>query len=695
MLRSDEQTHENAVIAPVDDLITVQYDLFRSQNYAHRYYSVGTGDSTDDAIELSTIGEPPTAMQSSLAVPAARPRADTGNSRCTSGTFLTVDDVITHANEVRRASTSGEQSGLLVPSVSTTSSAMPSPGNLIRQPTMAQYERSLTLLGDDRRRPSAVKLQNLQDYQEAITPTRSTKPASISRPEIEDEVEEELDPLMTNALRRHQLGKALFQSASKRRESLLAARSSPASPNAMLLDVDRRSSSTNALPTEREDSLDLARDSFRRTSSKPYAASEIARPADLLNGGFSWQTDTGPKTSKQSVSVNPLSASPTISPTTAWIGTSLASWSRFASHTRSARCGSANIEDNVIARDFVGKSGEVRTNSAEFASPASKKSETTGDRKNSKFSSLIKRRSLTVGDVTKYYHNLLSTGVGFGGKNRRTSVTVGGKLKDPELEMVLPSMVVDSYSNSLHKHLRQIEDSIEEFKDTVTHLSPKHEHSHTSLFGNFGKQEGFAKSSSPAGSVFRVGSPFEEPTNHIRRNDTSIDLSSFGVQRMDTGFDISVYSGRRVDSSVDPSEMQQSNERDSPESPFQREDSVTPEEASGNDIPEFVISQIDGASACAREDPKYHPTSNGFKGALITSSPSSRAEVWSQMYKSCLTRHAPAFSSVSESANDNATAGFFPIFKSAGGDNPRSTSPLEILSTPMPTLKPLKARSPE
>jgi hypothetical protein len=557
---------------------------------------------------------------------------------------------------------------------------------------MAQYERSLTLLGDDRRRPSAVNLQNLQDYQEAINHDMITEPASVSRQEIEDEEEEELDPLMANALRRHQQGKALFQSASKRRESLLAARSSPALTNIVSLDLGGRSSSTNALPTDRRDSLDLAPDPFRRASSNPYATHEIARSADFLSVGPASQADIKPLTTIPAVFVKSPSASPNISPRSAKIGTSLPSWSRFASHTRSERCGSASVADLVTPRDFAKQNVDTSIHPVEFDSPASKKSNITKDSKNIKSSPVIKRRSMTFGGIVKYYHNLLSTsGTGFSGQNRRTSVAVGGKLKQPELEMLPPSKVLQNHSHSLHKHLKQVEDSIGKSASTVIHHSPKRERSQPSLFHRYGKEGAPQTTGPPADSIrFRLGSLFDEPAHNIQRMDTSIDPSAFGMQRMDNDTVSSAYGGRRMNIGLGPSETNQSSDSDSSESLSARQDSVTT-----NNIPGLVVSQIDGASACTREDSKSRLTSSKSHGALTTSSPASRAEIWSQMYKSCLTRHAPAFSSASENANDSTTANGSPRSKSAGVGHRRSQSSSDMPSTPVPILKPLKARSPE
>jgi hypothetical protein len=692
MLRSDDREHTNAVITPVDDLITVQYDVVRSQDCAHRYRSVRNGDSTDDTIDISPVAESPAKMQPSLVVPTERPRADTGSSRRTSGTFLTVDDAIAHATEVRRASTSGEQSEPFNPNPSASASVMPSPAiDLHRRPSMAQYERSLTLLGDDRRRPSAIKLKNLQDYQEAINHDLAIKPASMSRQEIEDEEDEDLDPLMANALKRHQQGKALFQSASKRRESMLAMNSSPTLPNLVSLDLGGRSSSTNALLTVRRDSLDLAPDSFRRVGSNPYTASEIARPADFLNPGLPLQIDTNLKESIPSVFVKSSSASPNLSPKAAKIGTSLPSWSRFASHTRSERCGSATIADLVTPRDFAEQNVDTSNDSVEPASPASKKSTITYDSKNGESSLVIKRRSMTIGSIVKYYHNLLSTGgTEFSGQNRRTSVAVGGKLKQPELEMLSPSTVVENRSDSLHKHLKQVEDSMENFAETVIRHAPKHEHSQSSLFHRCGKEGIPHMTGLPAGSIqFRLGSMFDEPAHNVRRMDTSVDPSAFDMQRMDTNMDPPALGSRRINIGMGPSDTDQPDESDSPDSLASRQDS-----ANTNEIPGLVISQIDGASACIGEDSKSRLMSSKSHGALTTSSPSSRAEIWSQMYKSCMTRHAPAFSSVSESANDHAVVNSSPKSKFAVNGHRRSQSSSELPSTPVPILKPLKARSP-
>jgi hypothetical protein len=669
-LRSDDHKHVNAEDGAVDDtMLTVQYELTRPAENIPRRCSATEGDLYQNPVVTKDEVEHSGMMHTSLVVPASKTRPESGSSRRTSGTYLTVDDASSHRPQFRHTPSPSTASGQTTMYASVRSSLPPTPViDLHRRPSMLEYERNLTLKGDDRRRPSVRNLHNAQEIRHNHRHDAMANAAYLSQQTFEDEEEEELNPLMASALKRHQQGKALFQSESKRRESLRLSHSSPALPNAFQLDPAGRSSSTNALLNKRQGSVQLAPD-----VSSPHVAFDTAVPSGLL--GVEYKPLTGTAScgvpsliSVPSVFVKSPSASPSISPKTAKIGTSLPSWSRFASHTRSERCGSANAADSVKTRDFAGRNVESSADSVdEKASPTSKRSFTTSDNKKNLSPTMIKRRSMTFGGTVRYYHNLLSSsGNGFQGQNRRTSVAVSGRLEQPELEMLPPSLVPENHSNSLYEHLKQVEDSIEGLGETDAHHSPRH--SHTISFSSFvqapEQQESTQISGSQAaGSIrFRLGSLFNEPAHNIRR----------------------------IDTSIDPTGTSQSTESNSPELTSVRQDSIAM-----SNVPETTITQVDGPSTCANEDFSKDIIGNRSQTVLMPPSPSSRADLWSQMYKSCLTRHAPAFSSVSDINNDTATADT-PVAQQHSNDgHRRSQSSSEMPPPPAPILKPLKARSPE
>ena len=96
---------------------------------------------------------------------------------------------------------------------------------LQRRPTMAEYERGLSVIGDDRRRPSAVNIHRVKEIQEEDRRESFGLRRRLSRAQP---LRDDVNPLMAHALEKHQQEKALFRSASKQRESVKARHPTPA-----------------------------------------------------------------------------------------------------------------------------------------------------------------------------------------------------------------------------------------------------------------------------------------------------------------------------------------------------------------------------------------------------------------------------------------------------------------------------------
>lgn len=92
-----------------------------------------------------------------------------------------------------------------------------------------------------------------------------------------------------------------------------------------------------------------------------------------------------------------------------------ASWCRWSSYDRGSRAGAAGVEDDIHVRDFATPVPYV--DRGHLTSPA----------------------VLKLKNVKRYYKDLFTTS-GFHGKGHRTSIWASGKLRDPELEMLPPSM---------------------------------------------------------------------------------------------------------------------------------------------------------------------------------------------------------------------------------------------------------------
>ncbi|TKA65837.1 hypothetical protein B0A55_09122 [Friedmanniomyces simplex] len=337
-----------------------------------------------------------------------------------------------------------------------------------RRPSLADYERSLTATGDDRRRPSTINLQKLQEVQQDDRRHSMLLRRKISRAKpLSDEPTE----LMAQALEKHQEEKALFRSASKQRE----AREANSAAHETLFRTETlgsgRASLTPTTPGAYSDLLDpFERPAIKVSAGRSHSTGYLLPPGSFDDRSFLsapvtassplGSTATSIKTPARRISYLPDHHSPASPPIANRIGTSVTSWARFPSHTRAERCGSAGRVDAVVTRDFAldaAATDHGGPDDLEAASPVSKKS---GKAK----AHLPKRRSTTFGGLVRYYSNIFSSGAS--PQNRRSSIATGGWLANPDLELLPPASsnepTFPHHDHSFKERLHQLEHDLEE-----------------------------------------------------------------------------------------------------------------------------------------------------------------------------------------------------------------------------------------
>jgi hypothetical protein len=299
--------------------------------------------------------------------------------------------------------------------------------DLHRKPSLAEYERHLSVIGDDRRRPSIRDLKRLSQIEEDDKHEHIPAKKSFSY----YSAVQDTDPLMQAALERQLREKALFRSPSKHSVPVTAS----SSMSFLATSWDEPSSAQPQSPDR--DPLD--------SEGKKTSTAHLSPPRTPIDGrsrtsSFSNQKKTGSK--KPMILHTPSSVSQ--GSIRSRIGSSLDSWSRYPSHTRRTRCESAGTSDNVRTIDFALNIRHERIRGTDESDPfrpgkrvMTETSSTSASARVSKKSPLPKSRSATFGSFVRYYSNLL-TSPDFHGKGRRTSVAMGGKLAHPELEMLSP-----------------------------------------------------------------------------------------------------------------------------------------------------------------------------------------------------------------------------------------------------------------
>lgn len=393
--------------------------------------------------------------------------------------------------------------------------SVPSP--LQRRPTLVDYERSLTVAGDDRRKPSTVNLHLLKEVHEDDHKQSVTLHRKLSRAKPLHQ-HEDTSGLMAQALRQHQEEKALFRSASKQRESLGHSLGHSLGVPSLYTGTVTTAGSSRPRPSSLEDDSLLGPMDHGDVSPGPsqVKGSQHLRPPP--------SPFTGPLSRSRSASSTaagrrgPASASSYSflgqRRSTTKIGTSLASWSRYPSHTRADRSGAAGPADHVVARDFAIDVHPADLHDAAEHEPDTPKSKRTVTSKHSA-GSLPRSRSSVFLDVVRYYGNLFTTG-GSTAQNRRTSVTTSGWLQHPDLEMLPPITASEPHfphhDHHFKEHLHQLE---QHFEEHMKHDIEQVEAEAAKLIYHPNRRHANSGSSSE-GSPFRQGSIFGQSSGAKR-----------------------------------------------------------------------------------------------------------------------------------------------------------------------------------
>ncbi|KAK5701841.1 hypothetical protein LTR97_004659 [Elasticomyces elasticus] len=332
-----------------------------------------------------------------------------------------------------------------------------------RRPSLADYERTLTAAGDDRRRPSTLNVQKLQEVQDDDRKQSISLRRKLSRAKPLDD---QPSSLMAQALQKHQEEKSLFRSASKQREERGLSNTEPGGP------FDTASAGGSSLsagdpnvqcevlgPLDQPTAKILVGRSTSTSYIVPPKPVEGRSTVSEAVAGTSPPSPTVPSTKSrtpvQQGRWNIDEDSPS-SPTSATrIGTSMASWARYPSHTRAERNGPAGRPDAVTPHDFASDADAAERGESQDVQGVSKKS---GKAK----TTVAKRRSTMFSGIGRYYSNVFSSGSS--PQNRRSSIAASGWLAQPDLEMLPPP--TSSEPTYLHQdfkqHLHNVEHKLEE-----------------------------------------------------------------------------------------------------------------------------------------------------------------------------------------------------------------------------------------
>ena len=349
--------------------------------------------------------------------------------------------------------------GNLAVPVANESQGVASSPDLRRKPSLAEYERHLSVVGDDRRLPSTtareLNIKRLSQIEEDDKHEHVSAKNSFSY-HCKTQM---TDPLMEAALERQLKEKAMFRSTSKRSipQSELSVTSFIATS------WDEPSSLTPQSPER--DPLDSV--GFTRPSPSHLSPPHTPVESRSRNSSFVAAASHRPTASGKKPIVLHTPSSISRSSIRSKIGSSLESWSRYPSHTRGERCASAGRADNVRTFDFAVDVEHERirggTDESDPFQPGSRARILTGKHSSkSKTRSLPKSRSATFGGTfARYYSTIFSSPPDFHGKGRRTSVTFGGKLHRPELEIlspVLPPCSSSPVSQSATSYVHELEE---------------------------------------------------------------------------------------------------------------------------------------------------------------------------------------------------------------------------------------------
>ncbi|KAG9525011.1 hypothetical protein KCV07_g1302, partial [Aureobasidium melanogenum] len=308
--------------------------------------------------------------------------------------------------------------------------------------SLMNYERSLSIVGDSRRRKSTLggpKIEVDANEDQGDYPERTIRRAS---PLLSPSRKGTEEALMEKALLQHQAEKAaLLRPSNQNIETAPTPRHAPVftSPFGFQSTSEARLATATLEeldPLEAEEPPAVRRSQSMRDfkSSADVAAQSSKSRGKKRSTIWTMDTATTKGTKSHLRAIGPPH-----------------SWSRYPSHTRERRCSSAGRHDGIICRDFAQGQTPCTIDQANSVEEATKSHKGWPHLANSKRRNWIaKSRSMTFGTVFRYYSNLLTSSAAC---NRRSSTATGGRLEHPELEVLPPVLPVHSFS-SPHSDLK-------------------------------------------------------------------------------------------------------------------------------------------------------------------------------------------------------------------------------------------------
>ena len=512
---------------------------------------------------------------------------------------------------------------LAVPATNESQGVASSP-DLRHKPSLAEYERHLSVVGDDRRLPSTTRELNINRLSQ-IEEDEGHEHVSAKNSFSYHSKPQMTDPLMEAALERQLREKALFRSTSKR--------SIPQSDLSVTSFVATSWDEPSSLSPQSPDRDPLDSAGGQRPSAAHLSPPRTPVESRSRNSSFILNANQRPAASGKKPMILHTPSSISRSSIRSKIGSSLDFWSRYSSHTRGERCASAGRADNVRTLDFALdiKHERIRggTDESDPFRPGSRTRVLTGKLSSrSKTKSLPKSRSATFGGAfARYYSTLFSSPPDFHGKGRRTSVTFGGKLHRPELEILSPIMPPCSSS--------PVSQSVDSYVHELEQLRAGPEYSP------------LVKKEQTAGSAGKGKSPvLSIKTDHLDVSGNP-DSSKPPMLRGDSMFkplssEVPKESERSVKPGQDSSQPEGSDDYFSAKmgsSSKSNSQASSPTHAKDN-IPSDIDGTIESAETAGMKTPPtitttntQNPTQRSTPAPILTPS---KSQAWSELYQECL-----------------------------------------------------------
>ncbi|KAI5248547.1 hypothetical protein E4T43_01312 [Aureobasidium subglaciale] len=325
----------------------------------------------------------------------------------------------------------------LRPASALTTASLAVNSSLQSRQSLMNYERSLSVVGDNRRRKST--LNPAKSHGDEVGDDEDN-PGNLNRagPLINPGRRGTQEALMEKALQQHQLEKAaLLRPGNQKPEIGSSQLRAPVFTSSFGFSSTNEARSASAAiddldPLEAEGPSTVPRSqsmqNVRSASGDTVGNSPFRRKKRSTLWTMNTATTAGTRTHLNAI------APPH-------------SWSHYPSHTRDRRCSAAGRRDGVVCRDFA--YDEDLNNTYQTVPLRAVTSSSAGESRLAtarKRHWIVKSRSMTFGTILRYYSNLLTSSAA---RNRRSSTATGGRLEHPELE-ILPPMLPLHYTASQH-----------------------------------------------------------------------------------------------------------------------------------------------------------------------------------------------------------------------------------------------------